>query len=253
MGISTFRLGVFFAAATALFAQHEYNPFDAQVGARLYMNNCIYCHGPDGDQVPGITLGNGKFKHASSDMDLTQIIRKGIPGTGMPAQTNMPDQQVRSIVAYLRSLAEEPSSSVPSGGDPDRGKVVFEGKGGCLNCHRVNEKGSWLGPDLSDVGSQRRIVYMQKTLADPNSTLLPQNRFFRAIKRDGTSVTGRILNQDTFTLQLIDGRGRLLSLQKGDLREFAAVDTPMPSYEGKLSSQEMADLIAYMVTLKGAR
>ena len=249
----SFGFCAFFAAAATLLAQHEYNPFDAQIGGRIYLNNCVYCHGPDGDQVPGIKLGSGQFKHATSDEDIMEIIRKGIPGTGMPAQTNMPEQQVRYIVTYLRSLAAEPASDLPPGGDASRGKAIFEGRGGCLNCHRVKERGSWMGPDLSDIGSVRRIAEMEKTLLDPNGTLLPQNRVFRAVARDGTSVSGRILNQDTFSLQLIDARGRLLSYQKSDLREFKSVDSPMPSYQGKLSPAEMADLIAYMVTLKGAR
>ncbi|HLH00246.1 MAG TPA: c-type cytochrome [Bryobacteraceae bacterium] len=252
MGTWSIRFCIFFIGAAALLAQHESNPFDAQIGARIYLNNCVYCHGPDGDQVPGIKLGSGKFKHATTDAEITDIIRKGIPGTGMPAQTNMPPQQVRYVVAYLRSLAAEPPSDLPPG-DASRGKAIFEGKGGCLNCHRVRESGAWVGPDLSDIGSVRRVAEMEKTLLDPAGTLLPQNRSFRAVTRDGNAVTGRILNQDTFTLQLIDARGRLLSLQKSDLREVKSVDSPMPSYKDKLSRPELADLIAYMVTLKGAR
>jgi len=245
------RLCTFFAAAGVLLAQHEYSPFDAQIGARLYIANCIYCHGPDGDQVPGIDLGHGHFKHASTDADIIEIIRKGIPGTGMPAQTNMPEQQVRTIVAYLRSLAASPASDLPPGGDAARGQAIFEGKGQCLTCHRVKDKGSRLGPDLSDIGGIRRVVEMEKTLADPNATLLPQNRFFRVTTRDGSSTTGRILNQDTFTVQLIDSRERLLSFQRADLREFTAVKSPMPAYKDKLTAPEMADLIVYLVSLKG--
>ena len=208
------RVCTFFAAAGVLLAQHEYSPFDAQIGARLYIANCIYCHGPDGDQVTGIDLGHGHFKHASTDADIIEIIRKGIPGTGMPAQTNMPQQQVKSIVAYLRSLAASPASDLPPGGDATRGQAIFEGKGECFTCHRVRDSGSRLGPDLSDIGGIRRVVEMEKTLADPNGTLLPQNRFFRVTTRDGSTVTGRILNQDTFTVELIDARERLLSFQE---------------------------------------
>lgn len=245
------QLCTFFASAGVLLAQHEFNPVDAQIGARLYIANCIYCHGPDGDQVPGINLGHGKFRHAASDADLIQIIRKGIPNTGMPAQTNMPEAQVKNIVAYLRSLAAEPSSALPPDADATRGKAIFEGKGQCLNCHRVRGTGSPLGPDLSDVGSVRRVLEMQKTLADPNANVLPQNRFFSATTRDGSAITGRILNQDTFTVQFIDTRGRMLSLQRADLRGFTAVNSPMPSYQGKLTSAEMSDLIAYLVSLRG--
>jgi len=253
MGMWKVRVCTFFAAASLVFAQHEFNPIDAQIGARLYIANCIYCHGPDGDQVPGINLGHGKFRHASTDEELVQIIRKGIPNTGMPAQTNMPEPQVKTIVAYLRSLAAETASTLPPGSNATRGKALFEGKGQCQSCHRVRDAGSGLGPNLSDIGSIRRVVDMKKTLEDPNGTLLPQNRIFRAVPRNGSAVTGRILNQDTFTVQLIDEHERLLSFQRSDLREFTAVNSPMPSYKDKFSSVEMADVIAYLVSLKEPR
>ncbi len=246
------RISVFFVAAGTLFAQHEFTQTDAEIGARVYIANCIYCHGPDGDQVPGVNLGRGKFKRATSDNDLVQIIQKGIPGTGMPAQTLMQEPQIRTIVAYLRSLAAAPVSDLPAGGDAARGQAVFEGKGACLNCHRVKNNGSRLGPDLSDIGALRRVVEIEKSITDPNAEILPQNRFFKVVTSDGSTVTGRILNQDTFTVELIDSRQRLLSYSKPDLREFTPVDkSPMPSYKDKLSSPEMADLVTYLVSLKG--
>jgi putative heme-binding domain-containing protein len=245
------RICVFFFVAGVLLGQHEYTQTDVEIGARLYIANCIYCHGPDGDQVPGVDLGHGHFKRASSDTDLIEIIRTGISGTGMPAQTNMPPAQIKTIVAYLRSLAAAPSSDLPAGGDAVRGKAILDGKGGCLACHRVKDSGSRLGPDLSDIGGLRRVGELEKSLVDPNAIVLPQHRFFRVVTRDGATVTGRILNQDTFTVQIIDSRERLLSYSKSDLREFAPLNSPMPSYRDKLSSKEMADLISYLVSLKG--
>jgi cytochrome c oxidase cbb3-type subunit 3 len=251
MAMPSVRFSLFLVAAGTLFAQHEYTQTDAEIGARLYIANCIYCHGPDGDQVPGINLGRGKFKRATSDSDLIQIIHKGIPGTGMPAQT-MPEPQIKTIVAYLRSLAAAPTSDLPAGGDAARGQTIFDGKGGCLNCHRVKDKGSRFGPDLSDIGALRRVVELENSLTDPSAEILPQNRFFKLVTSDGTTVTGRILNQDTFTVQMIDSRQRLLSFSKTDLREFTAVDkSSMPTYKKILSSPEMADLVTYLVSLKG--
>lgn len=246
------RVGIVLVSAGLLAAQHEFIPADALAGSALYIANCIYCHGPEGNQIPGIDLGRGKFKRASTDDDLVGIIRNGIPGTGMPAQT-MQERQIRTIVAYLRSLAAAPVSKLPPGGSTARGKEVLEGKGACLHCHRVKGAGSRLGPDLSDVGAIRRVAELEQSILDPDASVLPQHRFFRLVTRDGTTYTGRILNQDTFTVQIIDTQQRLLSFPRADLREYTAIaKSPMPSYKEKLSSQELTDLLWYLVSLKGA-
>ena len=147
---------VFFLASTALLAQHEYAPADVENGGRNYTNNCVYCHGPEGDQIPGINLLQGKFRRTLSDDDIARTIREGIPGTGMPAQ-NMNEGNARTIVAYLRASAAVPASTI-AGGSAARGKTIFEGKGGCTACHRAAGTGSRSGPDLSDVGGLRRAL-----------------------------------------------------------------------------------------------
>ena len=82
--------------------------------------------------------------------------------------------------------------------------------------------------------------------------MMPINRPVRAVRKDGTVVTGRRLNEDTYSVQLIDDRERLHSLLKADLKEFTIVKTsPMPSFGQKFSSDETADVIAYLLTLKG--
>src|SRR5205085_8251798 len=103
---------------------------------RLFLTNCAACHGPEGDAVPGVDLGHGKFRRASSDDELTKIIQKGIEGTAMPP-SNFTNVQAGAIVAYLRDMAESTGRSTLSGGDAAQGKIVFEGKGACLTCHRV--------------------------------------------------------------------------------------------------------------------
>jgi len=219
---------VFLLASSALLAQHEYAATDIENGGRQYTNNCVYCHGPEGDQIPGINLLRGKFRRAQSDDDIARIIREGIPGTGMPAQ-NMNEGNARTIVAYLRSAAAVPVGTV-AGGNVVRGKAIFEGKGGCIACHRAGGNGSRTGPDLSDIGALRRAVALEQSLIDPGAAVLPQNRFARVVTKDGTTVTGRLMNQDTFTLQLIDAQDRLRSFALADLRQHSVVTTSsMPS------------------------
>jgi mono/diheme cytochrome c family protein len=71
--------------------------------------------------------------------------------------------------------------------------------------------------------------------------------------RDGTTVTGRLLNHDSFTVQMLDSKEQLRSFAKADLREHGFAPTPMPSAQGRLDSQETADVVSYLASLKGAR
>jgi hypothetical protein len=93
---------------------------------------------------------------------------------------------------------------------------------------------------------------LQRSLLDPTSQMMPVNRPVRVVTKDGTVINGRRLNEDTYSLQLIDDREQLRSLVKADLREFTIVKTsPMPSAKGALSDAEIADMLAYLLTLKG--
>ena len=240
---------VMVSGVIAVQAQHSYTPADIAEGGRLFRVNCVLCHGPEGDQIPGIDLGHAKFRQTYSEEALIKIIQNGIPGTAMPPH-NLQDFQAGTVVAYLRNVATE-GHTVSGNGNAVRGKSVFEGKA-CTTCHRVGATGSRTGPDLSDVGSQRRAVEIEQAVLDPDAEVLPQNRYYRATTKSGETITGRLLNIDTFTVQLLDSKDRLLSIPKSSLRDSAFIDkSPMPSYKGQLSSQELADLVAYLVSLKG--
>jgi putative heme-binding domain-containing protein len=109
-----------------------------------------------------------------------------------------------------------------------------------------------VGPDLSDIGSIRSPGSIQRSLLDPSSQMMPINRPVRVTTKDGTVINGRRLNEDTYSVQLIDDRERLHSILKADVREYTIAKTsPMPSYKGTLTSDELADLLGYLVSLKG--
>ena len=236
--------------AGPLRAQNQYTAAEAEIGLQQFTNNCVQCHGPEGDAVSGVDLGHGQFRRASSDSDLMRIIRTGIAGTGMPPN-NLNQEQASAIIAYLRSMAASAASNTIAPGDANRGKTIFEGKGECMSCHRVGANGSRLGPDLSGIGRLRRLVALQRSLLEPGAEVLPNNRFVRVVTRNGATITGRLLNQDSFTVQLLDSEEHLLSLARSDLREYAFVNnSPMPSYRDRLSSQELADLASYLASLK---
>ena len=240
-----------FAAGALLVAQHGYTPGDVEEGEQLFIENCAICHGPEGDAVPRVNLASGKFRHGSSDEELTQTIKNGIPGTAMPPG-NFHEHQLTALIAYVRSMNASAGAATVTLGNAARGKTIFEGAGGCMKCHRVNGKGSYLGPELSDVGVTRRAAQLERSILEPDAEILPQNRFFSVTTPDGATITGRLLNLDTFSVQLMDANERLRSFSKTNLKEYGFVDkSPMPSYKDKLSSEQLADLVGYLVTLRG--
>jgi putative heme-binding domain-containing protein len=228
----------------------EYAPADIAYGARLYDAQCATCHGASGDGVGGVNLRSGKFRNAVTDQDLLRVIGNGIAGTGMQAFRLDAGEQA-GIIAFLRNMNTFDRGSVVAG-DASRGRSTFEGKGGCTRCHRAGAEGARVAPDLSDVGAQRSPASLLRSLTDPTSQMMPINRPVRAVLRDGTVINGRRLNEDTYTVQLIDDKERLVSLDKSDLREFTIQTTsPMPSYRATLTPQELSDVVSYLLSLKG--
>lgn len=240
------------ASASARAQGHGYTPQDIENGGQLYQANCTSCHGPDGDGLPGVNLGIGQFRRGTTDEELMRIILGGIPGTAMPP-SSFSEGQTLTIVAYLRSLATSPKGpSIP--GDAARGRAIVEGRGKCLACHSVGGVGGRTGPALTEIGSFRRAAELQRSIVEPSAEVRSDNRSVRAVTRRGETITGRLFNHDTFTVQLIDSSERLRLLDKADLREFAVLqDSPMPSYKDAFNAQELADVVSYLTSLRVRR
>jgi len=221
-------------------------------GKQLYTVHCLTCHGAGGDSIPGVDMRRGQFKRVSSDEDLSRVILVGVQGTAMPPN-NLAEPSRLALVAYIRSLHD---ASV-SGGDSgalNHGRALFEGKGGCVECHRIAGKGSRKGPELTEVGLFKDAAALQHAIVTPGDAMQPQYRYIKAITRDGRTITGMRLNEDTHSLQLIDQNERLVSLTKSDLREFSLIQTtPMPSYKDKLTTEEIADLVTYLLSVKSSQ
>lgn len=236
------------AAASAVQAQHETGA-DVLAGEQAFQSICANCHGAAGNLIAGIDLGHARFRQPYTDDQLTNIILKGIDGKPMPPNPTMSAEQAQQLVAYLRSRALVPDAA--AGGDAARGKALFTGKGECLSCHRVNGEGSRIGPELSDIGVLRNSNALATSLLDPNAEIQPKNRYYAVVTRSGERIEGRLLNQDAFSVQLLDTKEQLRSFQKDALQSHGFATSPMPSLQGKFSEQEIADLVQYLVSLRG--
>jgi putative heme-binding domain-containing protein len=247
--LSAFIVVVALFSVVRAAAQHA-TAFDVENGARAYQATCAACHGPDGNLIANIDFGRGVFRRSYTDDELGRIIVNGIPNTPMPPSPATSEAQALQIVAYLRSLPET-ATDAGVGGDAARGREIVRSSSDCMTCHRIGSVGSAFGPDLSRIGLDRRATELVRALVDPNAEVQPNQRTYRVTPRRGEPVTGRLLNHDTFTVQLFDRQGQLRSFDKADLRDFGFGDSPMPSYRSTLSPQALADVVAYLGSLRG--
>jgi putative heme-binding domain-containing protein len=244
--------GSAFNAVSAQQHAGQYDIADIEYGAQLFAERCVLCHGERGDLLPQANLRTGTFRNASSDRGLMRVIRDGVDNTAMAA-TGYANAELTALVAYLRNITNfDPSASGITLGDPVRGQTLFAGRGACLDCHSVGTSGPAYAPALTRIGALRTAATLRRTLLDPTEALLPINRPVRAVTADGDVIEGRRLNEDTFTVQLITADAELVSLDKTALREFSIGDqSAMRAYGEIFSEQEIADLLAYLLSLKG--
>ena len=154
------------------------------------------------------------------------------------------------LLGGLALIAQAPQAEVPPG-DVSRGRALVQSSG-CLECHRIGDQGSRFGPNLSDIGTRRTPARLQQALIAPDDEVLSEHRAVRFVTKDGVTVTGRLLNQDAISVQLITPKEELKSYLRSNIRDFAVLDKGlMPSSQGKLTDQEIADVVAYLSSLKG--
>lgn len=244
-------------AAGTLPAQHEAvqnphtSPEDVAAGGRIFRSHCAVCHGLNGvgDRAPALTTG--RFRHGSSDGALQETISKGIAGTEMPG-IFFNGLQLWQLVAYVQSLGKNSEVEKPTG-DPAAGKTVYTERG-CNGCHRVDGEGGRSGPDLSDIGASRSLAHLRAAVLNPNEKVLPRDWTVKAVTRDGASIAGRRMNEDTFSVQVLDAEARLVSLAKSDLTSYeVSQESAMPAYQGMIRGKDLDNLLAYLASLRQRR
>src|SRR5262245_50713769 len=144
---------------------HVGNRESIRAGMTLYRTRCADCHGLDASGYRGPDLV-GAIAGGMPDERLYQTIRKGVPGTEMPATTDeqMPDDDVLMIIAYLKSVGSVPAGERPVG-NVDNGARLFQTQ--CTSCHRVAGKGGRLGPDLTRIGVARTPAAPAREIRTP--------------------------------------------------------------------------------------
>jgi putative heme-binding domain-containing protein len=136
-------------------------------------------------------------------------------------------------------------------GKPAAGKAIFDAPGSCISCHRVGAAGAFYGPNLTTVGSRISPAGFRILLNTPPEKIKPENRLYELTLNNGKTVRGKLLNQGPYSIQLLDTDGNLVAYKRSDVRSGQFTDPPqMPSYKGKLTDRQIADLVAYLASLQ---
>jgi putative heme-binding domain-containing protein len=244
-------------------AQGPYTADDVKAGGVMFGQMCVTCHGFNGTGGVGPPLNRARLLAAPDDAALRAVIYDGIPGTAMPRVRRTTPDEMRQLVAYVRSLGATPQPPVK--GNVAKGAQLYASSG-CANCHMVNGQGGVLGPVLTDIGHLRGAPYLRQALVDPGAVLptgtlpFPSRGYreylpVRVIKADGSVVRGVRLNEDVFSLQVRDQAGRLHSFRKSETKAIQKEDgiSLMPAYGDRLKGEDLDDLVAYLASLGGTR
>jgi putative heme-binding domain-containing protein len=210
------------------------------------------CHGPGGEGGQGAILARPTLSRAPDDAALFEVIKNGLRGTEMPGAFAMTDHEIWQVAAFVKTLGRPAVSSVAFPGDAGRGEQVFRAKG-CVQCHTVKKQGGRMGPDLTEIGLRRSPDYLREALLAPGASLPEGFMQVRVVTAAGRRMTGILLNEDTYSVQIRDLSDQLHSFWKHELSQFQKErgKTPMPSYRDRLSAAELADVIAYLASLRG--
>jgi cytochrome c oxidase cbb3-type subunit III len=259
-------------ARTTAFAAGDRNPYAgdpkaAKAGEYEFRINCALCHGlgaHGGGRGPDLT--RAQKKHTHNDTEMFQVISNGIPGTVMPANgTNgqgvgMTDEEIWQIITYIRSV--EVKAPANAAGNAAHGKQLFYGDANCSLCHAVEGKGGRVGPDLTSVGGSRTRDAIIDSVRNPSRRLawgltesskeFPQEyETITVVTADGKEIKGVALNEDNFSVQMMDASEQIYLLDKDKLRSFKkSRESLMPVYNPELLSDgDLEDIVAFLVSV----
>jgi putative heme-binding domain-containing protein len=241
------------------------DPKAAKLGEFQFRSNCAFCHGlgaRGGGRGPDLT--RAQKRHGNFDADLFRTINEGVPGTAMPPNgatqqgVGMTETEIWQVIAYIRSVqVKAPAQPL---GDAAHGKQLFFGTAACSTCHMVEGKGGRLGPDLTTTGSARATNYLVDSVRYPSRRLAQGiseamkefSQEYETVKvetADGQKITGVVLNEDHFTVQMMDLREQLHLFEKDKLRSYEkSRESLMPAYDQKmLPDKDLHDILAFLL------
>lgn len=222
---------------------------DATAGAKTFSTNCSGCHGSDGrggERAPNIATA--RKISSLADKDLTNIVRNGITGSGMPSFSFLGDKGLADVVAYLRVLQGK-TAEAKVVGDPEAGHTLFFGQAGCSACHMVHGEGGFMASDLTGYAGGVAHALIRKAIVEPPQVVPVGAQVVDLVAAGGEKFTAVLRSEDNFSITVQTRDGRYRRFQKASLKKLDYTGRSlMPAdYGSKLSATQLDDITGYLM------
>ena len=140
-------------------------------------------------------------------------------------------------------------------GDAQRGAQVFaRPEVGCINCHRVNDKGVDLGPALSEIGAKLGKDALYEAILDPSAGIAFGYEAWQIDLKSGDEACGIIVSETADDLVLKDAKAIATRIKKSDIakRQQSKISLMPAGLQQTMSTQDLVDLVEYLSSLKKA-
>jgi sulfur oxidation c-type cytochrome SoxX len=180
-------------------------------------------------------------------------------------ETKMPNMAVSTeeaqvLSAFLSGLGAKNQETnwqpfLKATGNSETGKSLFfdpEGKVYCSKCHRVDGKGGTIGPDLSFVGTSRSRLFLLESILDPKAVITAGYSTVLILTKERKFITGVLKFEDDSGVNIIDKEGNDLFVSKEQIKKYKTQKISMMpgNFKDLLEVQEVADILAYLTSLK---
>lgn len=227
------------------------NPAGESQGSALFASNCAVCHGADGrggEHAPDIATASDVQR--LSDKNLSDIVKNGINGTGMPGFGELGQDKILALVNYLRTLQGK-NRAITLPGNAESGEKLFFGKAQCSVCHMAQGKGGFIASDLSYSDSDTSADRLRQVILEPVNALPVQKKAVTVITIDGQKYIGALRVQDNFSISIQTMDGAFHYFPKSQLTSLdIGTRSLMPDdYRSRLSDAEINDLVSYLIRI----
>ena len=137
------------------------------------------------------------------------------------------------------------------GGDPKKGEklVMTHAAAQCIRCHKINDSGSALGPDLTKIGKLRNRAHLVVSMLDPLREITDGYGNIIANMKNGEEITGVLSSQKPDEWLITQADGKTIKINPNEI-EKSQLTSIMPPMSGIMKPEEIRDVVSYLATLK---